>query len=164
LLPPELALLPPELPLLPPELPLFPPELALLPPELPLFPPELPELPPPEEVELPPVDPPPELPLEDEDDPPLPPEPPLEPLALLQSELAPLRHSSIVVMVEFTDTPVSEAADRMPTPINATIRPYSIADAPELSSRRFFIAFFVFNIVIRSRQLAPRYLEMAIAD
>jgi len=132
----ELALLPPELALLPPELALFPPELALLPPELALLPPLLPELLPPDELVLPPdelVLPPVDPPLEVEEVPPLLPE--LAPVAPAPEQplLVSARHSSTLVMVLFTDPPVSVTAVAIPTPIRAAIRPYSTAVAPELS-------------------------------
>jgi len=124
---------PPELELLPPELVSLPPGLVLVPPELLVLPPLLPELLLPEEPELPPVEPPLELLLEDEDEPLSPPELPAIPPALAQTSVAPSKHSSTVFTVLFTAPPVLVTAAMIPTPTRAAIRPYSIADAPELS-------------------------------
>lgn len=124
----------------PPELALLPPELALLPPELPL-PPLLLELLPPEEVELPPVEEPPlelELLLDEEDEPP----PPLldpPPDAPVQFAEEPWRQFSTVVMLLFTAPPVLVAAATIPRLTIAAIKPYSMADAPALSLRRFLV-------------------------
>tara|TARA_R110002049_G_scaffold845_8_gene5554 strand:+ start:1003 stop:1419 length:417 start_codon:yes stop_codon:yes gene_type:complete len=125
LLSPGAASLPPEAVLVPPELGV-PPELL---PEEPELPPEAPELPP---VELP-------LDEEEEEPPPVPPELPVVPFAPAQTSVAPSRHSSTVVTVLLTVLPLLLTAAKIPTPTRAAIRPYSIADAPELSLQRFLI-------------------------